>query len=103
MHFFALRALKTWAFVIKFLYDFNLYFARKSVCHQQLTFIVWANKAEGGMLNRNLYLDPSLGVTKFKYVRDIILFTLYCATFVRLRCSTNPPLLPIRFKLKPRK
>jgi hypothetical protein len=35
---------------------------------------------------------PALGVTKFTNVRDMILVTLYCATKVRLRCSTKPPL-----------
>ncbi len=36
-------------------------------------------------------LAPALGVIKFKIVTVMILVTLYCAIYVRLKCSTNPP------------
>jgi hypothetical protein len=36
-------------------------------------------------------LAQTLGVTKLIIVTDMIWVTLCCATYVRLRCSTNPP------------
>ncbi len=43
-------------------------------------------------MNKGARLAPALGVTKFIIVIDMSLVTLSCATYVRLRCSTNPPL-----------
>ncbi len=45
-----------------------------------------------GLLNKSSCLAPTLGVTKFIIVTDMNWVTLCCATEVRLRCSTNPPL-----------
>jgi hypothetical protein len=50
---------------------------------------------EAGLLNKSSCLAPALGVTKFIIVGDMILVTLCCATYVALRCSTNPPLRPV--------
>ncbi len=50
-------------------------------------------ESEAGSLNKGSCLaPPALGVTKFKTARYMILVTLCCATYVQLRCSTNPPL-----------
>jgi hypothetical protein len=48
--------------------------------------------AEAGLLNKSSCLAPTLGVTKFITVKDVILVTLCCATQVALSCLTNPPL-----------
>ncbi len=48
--------------------------------------------AEAGLLNKSSCLAPTLGVTKFIFVKEMILVTLCCATQVRPRRSTNPPL-----------
>ncbi len=54
---------------------------------------------EAGLLNQSSCLAPALGVTKVIIVRDMILVTLCCATYVGLRCSTNPPLDQDSFRL----
>jgi hypothetical protein len=51
--------------------------------------------SEAGLLIKSSWLDPTLGVTKFIFVKDLILVRLCCATWFWLRCSTNPPLVPL--------
>jgi hypothetical protein len=46
---------------------------------------------DASVLNKSSCKAAALGVTNFTNVRDVILATLCCATYVRLECLTNPP------------
>ncbi len=44
-----------------------------------------------GLLNKISCSALTLGVTKLANIRYVILVTLCCAIYVRLRCPTSPP------------
>jgi hypothetical protein len=45
------------------------------------------------LLNKSSFFAPALSVNKLTNFGEMILVTLCCATYIQLRCSTNPPLL----------
>ncbi len=61
------------------------YFAKASLNIAKQT--IKSVTAEAGLLNKSLCFAPTLGVTKFIIVKDIISVTLCCAAQVQLRCS----------------
>ncbi len=63
------------------------YFARASLKIAEQ--IIKSVTAEAGLWNKSLCFAPTLGVTKFIIVKDIISVTLCCAAQVQLRCSKN--------------
>jgi hypothetical protein len=60
----------------------------------------YVRASEAGLFNKSSCLAPALGVTKLIIVKYMLLITLFCATEVRLRCSTNPPQHALQFLTK---
>jgi len=68
------------------------YVTPKARANHEHLFNKLASASEVGLLNKSSCLAPALGMTKFINVTNMILVKLCCATQVRRRCSTNPPL-----------
>ncbi len=67
------------------------HFGHTLLCYLSPTWMF--NRTTTGLLNIRSCLAPTLGVTKFINVKDMILVTLCCVTEVRLRCSIESALL----------
>ncbi len=65
----------------------------ESALDVQQTQLIFSHFSESSSLNKSSSLVAAVGVTKFTAIVPMSLVTLWRDTWVRLRCSTNPPYL----------